>query len=322
MFSKKSAVAAAALLAAISAQAQVNLYGNLDLSVGSFKEPGTKTATKVESGSLRGSFIGFKGQEDLGAGLKAFFKLESDIGADVGSASGATFWARTSAIGLQGDFGTVTLGNVRSLAYLTNSAFNPFGDSGVFSTSNLAASLGGTSVNTTNSNYDNSITYTSPNLAGFSAAVQAGLSEVAGTDADVGLQLSYTAGPLAAAVVYEDRAMTATTDTQRWELNASYDFGVAKAFAQYGQGKADGQTATEKFFQVGASAPVTAAGTVLASFGQLKNDGVSGQKTTEISLAYDHAISKRTGAYVGLNNTKEKGVKSANTFAVGVRHAF
>ena len=211
---------------------------------------------------------------------------------------------------------------MRSLAYLTNSAFNPFGDSGVFSTSNLAASLGGTSVNTTNSNYDNSITYTSPNLAGFSAAVQAGLSEVAGTDADVGLQLSYTAGPLAAAVVYEDRAMTATTDTQRWELNASYDFGVAKAFAQYGQGKADGQTATEKFFQVGASAPVTAAGTVLASFGQLKNDGVSGQKTTEISLAYDHAISKRTGAYVGLNNTKEKGVKSANTFAVGVRHAF
>jgi predicted porin len=67
---------------------------------------------------------------------------------------------------------------------------------------------------------------------------------------------------------------------------------------------------------------VTAAGTVLASYGQLKNDNGGTAKTTEFSLAYDHAISKRTGAYAGVNNTKVTGAKAANTFAVGVRHAF
>ncbi len=324
MFSKKTAVAAAALLAAFAAQAQsqVNLYGNVDLSVGSFKEPGQKATTKVESGSLRASYIGFKGTEDLGGGLKAFFKLESDIAADTGTAS-STFWARTSAIGLAGDFGTATLGNVRSLAYLTNTAFNPFADSAVFSASNLFGQVGAVNANANSgTNYKNSITYTSPNLSGFTGAVQFGASETNGVDGAVALQGTYTAGPLAAGLVYEDVALTANTDSQRWQLAASYDFGIAKAFAQYGQGEVDGQAKTEKFFQIGASAPVTAAGTVLASYGQLKNDNGANAKTTEFSLAYDHAISKRTGAYAGVNNTKVTGAKAANTFAVGVRHAF
>ena len=100
--------------------------------------------TAVESGSLRESFIGFKGQEDLGGGLKAFFVLESAIGLDDGTAgNGSSFWGRTSVVGLSGDFGTVALGNARNLMFLANDAFNPFrADSALFSTSSYAFTSG------------------------------------------------------------------------------------------------------------------------------------------------------------------------------------
>jgi predicted porin len=324
MFSKKTAVAAAALLAAFAAQAQVNVYGNLDLSVGSYDEPAQgKSLTQVNSGDLRASYIGFKGQEDLGGGLKAFFKLETDIGADVGSANSGNgtdapgFWSRTSVLGLQNDMGTLTLGNTRSLGYLTNAAFNPFADSSLFSASNLFGNVAGADLG----NWANSITLSTANYSGFTAAVQVGLKEAATNVSNkVGLQAAYAAGPLTLGAVYEDLAVKGQ---YRWELAGAYDFSVAKLFAQYGQGKADdlSGTKTGKFFQIGASIPVSTAGTVLTSYGEYK---LSNTKQTEFSLAYDHDLSKRTGAYIGLNYSKDKSAspKTGTSVAAGIRHSF
>jgi predicted porin len=315
MFSKKTVLAAAALLAGVAAQAQVNVYGTVDLSLGNYKEPGTKATTKVNSGDMHASYIGFKGVEDLGGGLKAFFKLESDIGADVGGSSSA-FWARTSVLGLQSSMGTLTLGNTRSLGYLSNAAYNPFADSSLFSTSNLFSNVAAGGLG----NWTDSITYNAPNMSGLNLAVQLGLKETTATGVrnKFGVQADYTAGPLAAGFVYESLA---AKGQNRWELGASYDFSVAKLFAQYGQGKAGTGAKNGKFFQIGASAPVSAAGTVMASYGEFK---LSPTKKTELSLAYDHDLSKRTGAYVGLNYSKDKAMtpKSGTSFAVGVRHAF
>ncbi|MFY9477070.1 MAG: porin [Aquabacterium sp.] len=330
MFSKKTAIAAAALLAAFAAQAQsqVSIYGNLDVSFGRFEEPGLADATtRVESGSLRDSFIGFKGQEDLGGGLKAFFVLESSINVDTGAATeSSNFWGRTSVVGLSGDFGTVTLGNARSLLFLANDAFNPFrADSRLFSTSSL---LMGTSVNGVtpgySANWRNSITYTSPNLSGFTGSLQMGFSEIDGTDDNIGAALNYAAGPLAVNFTYQDVALNANDDVKTWVLGGSYDLGVAKLFGQYGQADQSNLSEKEKFFQLGVSIPVTAAGNILASYGEGKYDS---SKAREVSLAYEHSLSKRTGAYIGVNNTRHNFVvapadKSGTSFAVGVRHAF
>lgn len=318
MFSKKTAVAAAALLAAFAAQAQsqVSIYGNLDVAFGRFETPGSDDSINaVESGVLRESFIGFKGQEDLGGGLKAFFTLESATAVDTGSTSGA-FWGRTSVVGLTGDFGTLALGNARTLNFLANQAYNPFGATGLFSTSNVLFGF--------DSNFVNSITYSSPNLSGFTAAVQTGLSEnkVDGTDSNAyGVQLNYAAGPLAVGVTYEDAQESIFTDAKRWQLGASYDFGAVKLFGQYGQAKASNDDESYKFFQIGAGIPVTSAGTVLASFAQGKYDD---EKTRQFSLAYDHSLSKRTGAYVGVINLhdKQSDPKSGTSVVVGVHHAF
>ncbi|MFZ5527451.1 MAG: porin [Pseudomonadota bacterium] len=322
MFSKKTAVAAAALLAAFAAQAQsqVSIYGNLDVAVGRFDAPNNdKAVTAVESGVLRESYIGFKGQEDLGGGLKAFFTLESTIAVDTGSQDG-NFWSRTSVVGLTGDFGTVALGNARTLNFLANQAYNPFGATGLFSTSNNLFGF--------ESNFANSVTYSSPNLSGFTAAVQVGLSEsnVSGQkDNAFGVQLNYAAGPLAVGATYEDAQETNPlyfgSNSKRWQLGASYDFGAVKLFGQYGQDKFNNDNESYKFFQVGAGIPVTSAGTVLTSYAQGKYDN---QKLRQFSLAYDHALSKRTGAYVGVVNLRDNQAnpKSGTSFVVGARHAF
>jgi predicted porin len=342
MFSKKTAVAAAALLAAFAAQAQVSVYGTMDLSFGSFEQfndtDGSDSVAKVQSGVHTGSFLGFKGQEDLGGGLKAFFVLESDIAADVGANN---MWARTSELGLAGDFGTVKLGNSRSLGFLANAAYNPFPVTGLMNTSQMVNGYG---------NRANSITYTSPNLSGFTVAAQAGMSEAEGTDNAYALALNYGAGPLAVGFTYSSEETSvasslailgldavddlglspaqaaASADLSRWILGASYDFGAAKLFGQFGQNKAKGTDgdATIKAYQLGVSVPVTAQGTVLASFAESNLDD-SSFKVRDLSVVYDHALSKRTSAYVGMKSLRfsaEGGSETLNNFAVGVKHAF
>ena len=71
---KKNLLSMAALaLLASAAQAQVTVYGNVDLSVGRTEfTTGDKSVTAVESGVNTGSYFGLKGEEDLGGGLRAF----------------------------------------------------------------------------------------------------------------------------------------------------------------------------------------------------------------------------------------------------------
>ena len=131
MFAKKNLIAVAALATlAVSAQAQssVTLYGNLDVAVtyDKFKIDGgpSETTTGVDSSILTESFFGLKGQEDLGNGLKAIFKLESGINVDTGTAATGNFWGKNAYVGLAGDFGTVKLGNQESLFKTEGNAFN------------------------------------------------------------------------------------------------------------------------------------------------------------------------------------------------------
>jgi predicted porin len=326
MFSKKTAVAAATLLAAFAAQAQVNVYGNVDLFVGRVDLPGAPKGTmEVRSDVATGSFIGFKGQEDLGGGLKAFFKLESSISADVGgTAANATpagnFWNRTSELGLAGGFGTVTLGNSLALGFLANNTFNPFSATGLASPSQYLLAHGPA--------WKDAVTYTSPNFSGFTVAGQWAPSEADGTDDDYGIQLNYGAGPLALGFTYSDEQSVSLSNVAnssgagtRWQIGGSYDFGSAKLFAQYGQDKVNNVSTKDKFFQVGVAVPVTSSDAIVASFGQNKADA---RRVRDLTVAYDHSMSKRTGVYVAIKNVNDNKAdpKSGTTFGVGIRHAF
>ena len=64
----------------------------------------------------RSDYIGVKGEEDLGNGVSAIFKLEGNIGADVGSAD---LFNRETTVGLKGAFGEVKVGRAKSQVELT-----------------------------------------------------------------------------------------------------------------------------------------------------------------------------------------------------------
>ncbi len=356
MFAKKTLVAAAALLVvagAAQAQSSVKLYGYIEASVGSFENFNftTKTtdrATKVESGNMMTSYIGLSGSEDLGGGLKAEFVLESFLAGDTGSTltnMAGGFWGRGSWVGLSGDFGRVALGQYDNAFFTMGLLYNPFGSSMTFSPTMVSyyslASFGGASLGY-DTGWVNSITYETPNFGGFTASLQYAPREnkAGGDDKDnYAVSAAYNAGPLSVMGVYTSSGKSTTNSAyvarqKNFGLGASYDFGAAKLSAQYSQVKDEtaGGDSKAKFFQIGATIPVTSSGNVMVSYAQTKYEdgfGISVDaegKLKQFSLGYDHSLSKRSGVYAALTTKKLTGFgfsdESANTFAVGLRHAF
>lgn len=364
MFAKKNLVAAAALLAlvgAAQAQSSVKLYGSLDVSFGSYKpvdiENNTpKSTTRVQSGDMMTSFIGFSGVEDLGGGLKAEFAIESFIGVDNGANvtnQAGNFWSRASWVGLSGSFGRVILGQYDNALFISGLTYNPFGSSMTFSpTMRHFYDLGSTSIGLnsslgvplTNQNYTdtgwvNSVTYETPVFAGFSGSLQFSPKEssASGAGSSYTASLAYNNGPLSAMLVYIDGGATPASfpaypgEYKAINVGASYDFGVVKAFGQYTNFKYDDTSPFLGFYeksdalQVGVSVPVSAAGSVLASYGQAKwKDSalVEDAKSRIFTVGYDHFISKRTDVYVAFTSEKLTDLKGGRAFAVGVKHAF
>ena len=356
MFAKKNLVAAAALLAlvgAAQAQSSVKLYGYLEAGVGSFKAVDGKSTTKVTSGDMMTSFIGFSGSEDLGGGLKAEFAVESFIGVDSGENvknQAQQFWGRGSWVGLSGGFGKVAIGQYDTPLFIAGLSYNPFGSSMTYSPTmrhfyNLGSTQNAkiTNLSKADTGWINSLTYETPNFAGFTGTLQYSPKESSsGADSSsYTLGAAYNAGPLSAMVVYGDSGKSSAsiqsaafpTEFKYASFNASYDFGVAKAFGQYTTFKYGSDslqavgnlTAIDKasVWQLGVSVPVTASGTVLASYGSAKYKQPGDDASDKIfSVAYDHALSKRTSAYTAFTTEKLSGFKGGRGLSVGVKHTF
>ncbi len=368
MFAKKNLVAAAALLAlvgAAQAQSSVKLYGYMEAAVGSFKAAGDESAvTKVQSGDMMTSFIGFSGVEDLGGGLKAEFALESFLGVDNGanvSNQAGKFWGRASWVGLSGGFGRVILGQYDNALFVSGLSYNPFGSSMTYSpTMRHFYNLGSTStkktvnLSQTDTGWVDSITYESPNFAGFTAALQFSPKESSSNTHSNSYTVSgaYNNGPLSVMAVYVDAGTSPTngkigaddafaypTEFRAANLGASYDFGVVKAFGQFTRFKYYASNPLESsetlidpnlsgivkadVWQLGVSVPVTASGTVLASYGEAKFKAEDGSAKSKIlSLGYDHALSKRTSVYAAFTREKLTDLDSGRAIAVGVKHNF
>ena len=319
------AVSALALAAATTASAQssVQLYGLIDVSVGQFEAAGGTNTKAVANGNMTTSHIGFKGTEDLGGGLSARFQIESFLRADTGEAGrfGAdTFWARNAYVGLAGSLGGLYLGRNTTTLFVSTLLFNPFGDSFGFSPSiRHYFGGGGVGVTTGDTGWSDSISYASPKFGGLSFTGQVAAGEGNG-GRNVGGNLLYFGGAFAATAAYQKVEKGRTVaDTTTWQLGASYDFGAAKLFGQYGQVANDTSGVDHTLIELGASVPV-GDGKVLLAWGRQKSDTDISRTTT--SLGYDLNLSKRTDLYAVYMNDKRTGVDSGNTLAVGVRHRF
>lgn len=156
---KKTLIALALTALPVAAMADVTLYGQIKGGL-------EYTKTNQSGNSLTnindwGSRIGFKGEEDLGNGLKAIWQVEQSVSLDSRSGRNSQWASRDSFIGVKTPFGTVRAGN---LSDQTNDMYgvDQWEGGNVAALDNTFARNG---VRTTAVRYD------TPEIAGFSANV-------------------------------------------------------------------------------------------------------------------------------------------------------
>lgn len=245
MKKKAAALAMGALFLAPAAHAQitfgndqigtVQIYGRLYPQVASFKSTGATQAgegvsTLVATSGVLGtsganhgqrwsvdsvnSRLGFRGERRLGAtGMKALWQIEQRLGFDDPDGDQEPWANRDSFVGLGGNFGTVRLGNLRTVYRTYTGGINMFGISGgnFTASSNVISQIGvgNNRAARFHERRKNSIHYETREFAGFQAAVLYSPDEQKG---DPGRALNanlwsygvkYEAGPLEAAVAQE-----------------------------------------------------------------------------------------------------------------------
>lgn len=361
---KKSLLALAVLGAfagAASAQSSVTVYGIVDMGITSSDQgsPQGRT-TGITSGNQSASRIGFKGTEDLGNGLKANFMLEQTIAADTGvtgSTTGGGAFNRFSTVGLSGNFGAVNLGRQVSAIKDAYDQIDPFGDGGTIAPISQVFFNG--SLAGDNGRIANSIKYNSNSFGGFKFGAAYGFGEQVGSvgaNSNYGFNAGYANGPLnvqfgyhnqnASTIVAGVDPVTNAKDKLMF-LGATYDFGVAKLHAAFGDRKQDftnAATVDNKYrnYLLGVSAKVGAAGSIMASYSvnDNKTAGVNNADAKRYAIMYAYDLSKRTNLYAGYSHTSnDNGSRlglvgnvgaagaapageSGSMLAVGVRHKF
>lgn len=359
----KKSVITLALLSAFSsvvyAQTNVTLYGVVDAGI-SYKNDGNPNGNTVglTSGQQAGSRLGFKGKEDLGGGLSAIFTLETGINLDDGTtaqgnkATGTSrLFGRQAWVGLDGGFGAVKFGRQQTSLFHAQNQIDPFRKDVVGGSQKVFGY--GLYASDPLSRTDNTVSYSTPSINGLSATVSYGFGEQAGDSSakrNVGVGASYANGPLNVQFAYQEAndaplfageaansLLGATAaDIEAAFIGATYDFGVVKAHAAFADNKLKlaAQSTKTRDYLVGISAPVGAAGTVLASYAHNDVRDLPDGTSDQYSLGYRHELSKRTSLYTTYSHTKNDNDVALNTaggnvfghnvnqFSVGVTHQF
>lgn len=210
------AVAGALVPAAAMAQSSVEIYGRANLSLDSWQATG---ATAGEAADFKrrmrvvdsGSRVGFRINEALGGGLRAFAVIETGVNIDRGDNNGQSgaantstgFWAsRDSYIGLGGGWGDVRLG--RQSIWWANGVIAQTGAN--YINSAVDGLINNPSITAIPvARQSNTLSYNSPTMGGFnfSLSYSPNAQETAGAGADadgrvLGITGRYTSGAIRA----------------------------------------------------------------------------------------------------------------------------
>ncbi len=373
MQKKLIALAVAGLVSApVFAQSNIQIYGIADayFKAGDFMGDSTMG---VDSGGLMGSRLGFRGEEDLGSGLKAVFLLEQGFDIDTGKSTamskgdndattGNQTFTRQAYVGLKGNFGQVALGRQYAPGYFTGE-YDALLNAYISPMSLLSNFTGLTITPNAAARWNNSVTYNGTFQSVSVAAIySAGNQETdsklgKGTDYSdddkYGISLKYDNGPLKIggmyqAVKFKSEYKQATQkvvsnsivpdapagfypktgdETQKeWLLGASYNFGMATLAGSYQQGRdvLGVKDLDVDLWQVGVIVPV-GAGNIHVAYGQADLDKVDNVLSRDVkpksfTVAYTHALSKRTTGYVGYTKVDYDDLKwsEAKTLGQGV----
>ena len=342
-FMKKIVPAAIALAFAGAANAQVAVYGLIDMSYGKNEiVDGPTVKNDFHSGGDDGQSqgnsttrLGVKGSFDTGTAYKANFKFEtngitSDGSVNASSPPGNNFFNRQAWLGFShAKYGEVRLGRQDSVPFQVMGAFDFNGQS-----NGVTSAYSGVGVWATD-RQSRSLQYISPNLSGFKVHVgfqPEGEQANIGNETVVSGAVTYTLGDLMIGAAHESKRTTLGDDFN--SLAASYDFKVVKVMAGY----TDGQTSfagiydpavlnllpanavTPKGYTLGVVAPVAG----FSIGGHYADD--TENNISMLELFANREIFKNTYGYVETGRLKLDNAAPANqkrtSFAAGVIYVF
>jgi predicted porin len=348
----------AACAAGVSAHAQsssVTISGYADASFVYEKGAPAGSDQKVMSGVSGPSRFIFRGSEDLGGGLTAFFHLEHGVTYDNGGSPQQNFWGRQSFIGLRGN----TLGNLQAgLIYTTllttvRDVVDPFKVSFVGAATNIftggAPGAKGTgfpnpgaangTVASGGTSRANTLQYSSPKWAGFSGDLAWSFGEKENNKAlrTVVASAGYGAGPLNMRVAHGRTNNAAASDTSRnTVLGANYDFRVLKIHLGYGHNKGYGVARSDDML-VGVSVPV-GQGVAMASYATKNDKSAQNIDAAQAAVGCQYFLSKRTSLHASMAHMSNDAPNTSpafytvsspagrstadRAFAIGMGHAF
>ncbi|MBP7546304.1 MAG: porin [Acidovorax sp.] len=339
-------VAAAGAAAASAQSSSVTLFGVADVSVAYIstkdKVGDSKSVYGLANGGNSSSRLGFRGEEDLGGGLKAGFWLEGGINVDDGG-TGFKF-DRRSTVSVMGNFGEVRLGRDKTPGYQNLETFHAFGDTGMGGINGhnlISSSAAGTPEGSNPKRVSNSVSYLLPKLGGVYGQITYGFGEQAGNNSlssTVGLRVGYANGPLNVAGAYgtvKGGEVGNTVNYKHFNLGASYNFGVATPMVLIASER--GNDKRVDLYSIGVKAPL-GPGELRAAYTMYKDKKVSDADASRIAIGYGYRLSKRTELYAAFahmtndDNAKRKlgsslshdpGVgKNVTGYEFGVRHNF
>ena len=342
-----------------SAQSSVQVYGLVDSGLAHITNADAEGNGVTKVPSLTGSLpsrIGFRGTEDLGNGLQAFFVLENGISMDSGaSGQGGRLFGRAANVGLKGAWGTFTVGRQVNMTFISSMKSDVMGPQ-LFSISSIDLYI-------PNARSDNAIGYLG-NFNGF----------MVGATYSFGRDGVATGGPAATNCPGEApgnsqacRQYTGLVgyDSKAWGLNASYDrmngntgagggltssgntdirttvngylmLGDVKIGAGAMDRETDAATGLSEslLFYIGASKPLGAF-TVDAQFAR-RNAKRSDDDVTLYVARLTYALSKRTAIYASVGRMDNDGASAValdaggtvapgvaqNGVMAGLRHSF
>ncbi len=323
------------------AQADVTLYGQLDLSLDARDVDGGDDDINMNSNQ---SLFGIKGGEDLGNGLKAIFLMEFEVDADDPksakapfneSEAGSGFAGRDQWLGMTGSFGKVRLGTMSTHYKDTGKMVDPFWQTSLearkgtsVSDTFLMSSFHSGTGEELEGRAENTVRYDSPDWNGLSFALHYTFDndEVTTSENDdpFGLGATYKNGGILAFADYIDNNGSddpgVSADDSVWKIGGSYTWNALTFRGQYEDEEFNDEDWTWWFLGMSYLFGNTEIG---FDYGQFETDGASSDLDQDsIRLAVMHSMSKRTKLYTGWMQADEDTAGEDDIFSLGVRHSF
>ena len=332
---QKSLIVLAALGAfagAASAQSSVTLFGVLDVNARAVKNGDGGYLKSLTPNGLASSRLGFRGEEDLGGGLKASFWLEADVSVDTGTANATKFFGRRSTVSLVGPFGEVRAGRDYTPVFVNLATFDAYGATGgalgsvlnLLATAPSAGAVGaigalgsgaGTIVRA-----DNAVSYFLPgNLGGFYGQIMGaageGTAATNGNNRYVGGRIGYAAGPINVGGAYSTTRNPGNGDLRVYDIGASFALPVVKVSAQYYRGDYEPSglaNRTQKLWTVGLNVPIGQS-EIRATYqrSDIGGGAIVGLRNEDdarlYAIGYVYNLSKRTALYADAARLQNRG---------------